>query len=471
MSGWQRHCPQEDESMNHTKLPRPGFARIDLFVLITVVGVSISLLLPAVQTARESARQSQCANNLRQLCSASLRFEQAQGYVPPGRSKYIPPAEPKTRVHRGYMIWILPYLEQTNLASIYDPNADWYDAKNQKAIQTQVPLLYCPSSPDQPRTSSGTTNKLSWTGACIDYGVVSALDQEAAKYQGVSSVKSMMRGFVRNKTRLSEVTDGLSNSILFIERAGLPDVWACGKKVDPAAVGTTRADLAKQGVWAIGTVAYGVRGQTLDGLSHPGPYAVNRSNYKGVYSFHPGYAHVAMGDGSVRALGEGIDIYAFFALCTIQAGDALPAPGTWGNPDLPKRKPVVPVRGAILVAGKPAVGAAVCFHPRSDPSPRAWRSFGCVGIDGTFSLTTHVKADGAPQGDYVVTVFWGDPATDPRDGDDVSALRPDLLKGQFAARESSPLRARVGGKAIEFAPVDLDSCDVVKSREYCLREK
>ena len=60
-----------------------------------------------------------------------------------------------------------------------------------------------------------------------------------------------------------------------------------------------------------------------------------------------------MGDGSVRALGEGINIYAFYALCTIQAADAVPTEDEYSKAELPERKTVVPVHGSIMVAGKP----------------------------------------------------------------------------------------------------------------------
>src|SRR5262245_1565771 len=68
------------------------------------------------------------------------------------------------------------------------------------------------------------------------------------------------------------------------------------------------------------------------------------------------------------------------------------------------QKPVVPVRSTFLVSGKPAAGAIVCFHPIGDA--RGLRSSGRVGNDGVLSLTTYVPADGAPEGEYIVTVYW-----------------------------------------------------------------
>ena len=138
---------------------------------------------------------------------------------------------------------------------------------------------------------------------------------------------------------------------------------------------------------------------------------------------------------------------------------------------MPDRKPVVPVRGAVLVDKKPAVGAVVSFQPRGNSSLGALRASGRVGDDGAFSLTTYATADGAPPGDYIVTVYWADPSKKPPDDDESTDLAPDLLRGRFAARDVSVLLATVGGQPIEFAAIDLSSSEVVNSTEYHLREK
>ncbi len=135
------------------------------------------------------------------------------------------------------------------------------------------------------------------------------------------------------------------------------------------------------------------------------------------------------------------------------------------------RKPVVPVRGTVLFNGKPTVGAVIWFHPLDDPTPKAVSSRGSVGSDGVFELTTYTKADGSPAGEYVITAYWPDPFKKPRNEDEESDLPPDLLQGRFATRQVSILRAKIGDKPVEFAPVDLGSAEMTKSREYHLREK
>ena len=295
-----------------------AFTLVELLVVIAIVGILVAMLLPAVQAARESARRTQCTNNLKQLALATHNFEEAQGYIPPSATDAI-------GNRRGFMSYVLPYLEETNAANLYSPSIEWFAAENQTAIQTQLPMLQCPSTPESSRTSAGTTDSVAWTGACSDYGVMQGLDSSTTTYMGISAEKPLKRGFTRDRqtTLLAHVTDGLSNSILFVEIAGQPDLWILGQKMDPAVIGKTPAQLAENGVWAARKFKLSPRGHTLDGLNFPGLCALNCSNYSGMYSFHPGIALVAMGDGSVRPLEESLDIYVLYALTTIQAGETL----------------------------------------------------------------------------------------------------------------------------------------------------
>jgi hypothetical protein len=142
-----------------------------------------------------------------------------------------------------------------------------------------------------------------------------------------------------------------------------------------------------------------------------------------------------------------------------------------GKADLPNRKPVVFVRGAFFCNDNPATGAIVTFWPLDDPDPRALPSQGRVATDGAFAMTTYVTADGVPKGNYTVTIYWPDSSQKPRSEDGESELPPDLLKGRFAMKKTSVLRASVGNKPITFEPVDVAANDVAQSHEYFLRER
>lgn len=298
--------------------PRPaGFTLVELLVVVAIIGILIALLLPALQTAREAARQTQCLNNLKQLGLASLSFENAK--------KHIPASSVSTPVERGYMTFILPYIEQASLTKIYDVDSHWYDAKNAPAVEAPLSVVQCPSVPNSPRTSAGTKNGVGWKGAVGDYGTVENLDSSTTTYMGISAEKSRKRGFTRDGdiTRFKDVKDGFSTTVLIAETAGRPDVWILGLKQDPSVVGKTAANLAENGVWPALQFALSPRGHTADGLTSPGVCAVNCSNYKGMYAFHPSNGNVVMGDGSARPLYQGIDVYVFFALCTIGGGEVI----------------------------------------------------------------------------------------------------------------------------------------------------
>jgi len=109
------------------------------------------------------------------------------------------------------------------------------------------------------------------------------------------------------------------------------------------------------------------------------------------------------------------------------------------------QKPVHPVKGKLTVSGKPAVGAFVLFTPVNepadapDPRPRA-----NVEEDGSFSLSTYGENDGAPVGDYIVTVSWEDPDT-----------HDDKLKGRYSDPATSKLRAKVIEGQNELPPFQL----------------
>jgi prepilin-type N-terminal cleavage/methylation domain-containing protein len=297
---------------------RSGFTLVELLVSIAIIGILIALLLPAVQAARESARRTQCTNNLRQVAIATHNFEDANGSVPPSATDVV-------GNRRGFMSYVLPFMEETNVAALYNPNLEWFAAENQTAIQMQLPVLQCPSAPENPRTSTGAVGDVTYSGACSDYGVMQGLDSSTTTYMGISAEKALKRGFTRDRetTLLSHVTDGLSNSILLVEVAGRPALWVMGQKLEPSAIGKTAADLAESGVWASRKFKLSPRGHTLDGLNFPGLCAINCSNYSGVYAFHPNVALFCMGDGSVRSIDESLDVYVLYALTTIQAGEVL----------------------------------------------------------------------------------------------------------------------------------------------------
>jgi prepilin-type N-terminal cleavage/methylation domain-containing protein len=145
---------------------RVGFTLVELLVVISVIAVLISLLMPAVQKAREAANRISCANNLKQIGLALHHYHLDFGRLPP-RAKTAGPLDQNNGAGATWAVLIFPYLEQDNLYHQWDLTRRFYD-QNDAARLTPVRIYFCPtrrsasSSPlaslsgDQPMQSDGT---------------------------------------------------------------------------------------------------------------------------------------------------------------------------------------------------------------------------------------------------------------------------------------------------------------------------
>lgn len=115
-------------------------------------------------------------------------------------------------------------------------------------------------------------------------------------------------------------------------------------------------------------------------------------------------------------------------------------------------RPIYPVRGQFLFEGRPMAGAFIVFHPLDDADPRAVRPRAHADAEGRFVLTTYSTGDGAPAGDYAVTVQW--PVARPGGGDHEDDP-PDRLRGRYSDPKTSGLKARVEAKANDLPPFQL----------------
>jgi prepilin-type N-terminal cleavage/methylation domain-containing protein len=229
-----------------TRHRRPrGFTLIELLVVIAIIAVLIGLLVPAVQKVREAANRASCQNNQKNLGLALHDYRATRGFFPPAAvTQAVPEAgvtvgpPATTSSHTAFSGWvpfILPYIEQGNVAAGYDLNQPWYAPANRMAALTQLKILYCPSVPDTNRTDNytGATGFPSGTpyGPCTDYGAVATglggntflwtLSThgftDTYPYNGCATMSCLV---VNRVTRVSQITDGLSNTIMVAEGAG-----------------------------------------------------------------------------------------------------------------------------------------------------------------------------------------------------------------------------------------------------------
>jgi len=308
---------------------------VELLVVIAIIGVLVALLLPAIQAARESARRTQCSNHLRQLGIACHMFVDARGVIPPSRAATsgFPPLGTPAGAYQGWAVWLLPYIEQANLASTYDTTLHFGHAKNRQAVQTQIKLFYCPSTPNQKRISPDFTHS-SFTisgAACTDYSVTRWVEQvlwtsfpnDVDNYGVHDPVTGQNMGPYSYNTgssirimRWPSVTDGLSNTIFYTEDAGRPQAFVSGwNKLGSTTWGGS--------AWCDESNEFGLHGCTPSTSAdiRPGKTAFGCTNNGEPYAFHASGINEGMCDGSVRFISASIAVRTFARLITAQAGD------------------------------------------------------------------------------------------------------------------------------------------------------
>lgn len=306
---------------NSTARDRPGLTLIEILVVVSIVGLLAALLLPAVQSGRESARRATCQNNLHQIGLALHSHEAAHQFLPSlYNGKFLP--QPRTAIDEFHFhSWrtaLLPQIERSDLFAQLNINAPATVAANQTAINVRISTFVCPSSNNPNQT---VPDILGWndgaiptakvgTAARSDYevaGGVQVARQTGMSYDlsihefggwGEPTYNTSNGSSVRyRKARLADITDGLSSTILVGERAGRPDIYRKGEPVNPYPYrDPMRGSDHHQAAWAISTHF------VLTILWHE--QLVNEGNGAGFYSFHPGGANVALADGSVRFLKE-----------------------------------------------------------------------------------------------------------------------------------------------------------------------
>jgi prepilin-type N-terminal cleavage/methylation domain-containing protein/prepilin-type processing-associated H-X9-DG protein len=296
---------------------RSAFTLIELLVVIAIIAILIGLLLPAVQKVREAAARSTCLNNLKQLGLAVHGYEGVNREVPT-LGTYRPP----TRMDKhGWVLFLLPYLEQTALANNYRWDVDYSDPVNQPVIKSRLKVLECPSSPRTTWTVSGTEAGVPYEAAVGDYAACNGVSKDLATYLGNGGMSrgGMFFGEITPRgVRFAEVSDGLSQTFLALEHGGKPDWYVLGVKQPTAIPTPVRAAWGHQYQFSLL-----LRGHAADGKSHYGPCAVNCSNDLGIYSFHPGAANALLADGSVQSVKAGLRVEVMAALATVSGGEVL----------------------------------------------------------------------------------------------------------------------------------------------------
>ncbi len=296
-----------------------GFTLIELLVVIAIIATLIALLLPAVQQAREAARRSQCVNNLKQISLAFHNYADVWGGFPNRHAVY----GTSLGTGHGWPVKMLPYVEQAPLYNQFDINKSFYDTENKAVTTTPVSVYMCPTAPSNPRimdlSSATTTTSIGYAG---DY-VVFHLFGTTGTGVTCSNCSTVAPQATGGLTRLRDITDGMSSSMLISEQAGRPDYYI-GRTQQP-----TNSGLVNPKFWGGWASYQSVTGQSWNANSPPstpgagGVYAMNRCNSQGIYSFHIGGANIGLADGSVRFVSENIHIPTLIALWTRNGNETI----------------------------------------------------------------------------------------------------------------------------------------------------
>ncbi|TWT36605.1 putative major pilin subunit [Posidoniimonas corsicana] len=292
-------------------LPERGFTLVELLVVIAIIGALAALLLPAVQSARESARRTGCANNMHQLAIAIQLHLEAEQHFPHSWPNGV-----------TSIVWgrsLLPYLEDGALEQQWDDSIDMLEGVNLQVLAQPIAAHKCPTAPSRP------TYDYTYRGSVRTYGT--------SDYKGVEGVladdpifarwarKNWVPGVIgREKVRLSQVTDGMSNTVTIVESVGDTSLYG------PGSTKVGEIWWHTDGAWA---------GRNLAGLSptqHGKRFgipacSINCTNQydSPPYSFHPGGAHVMVCDGSAHFLNEQIDVFVLGCLFSYDDGEATQA--------------------------------------------------------------------------------------------------------------------------------------------------
>lgn len=350
-----------------------AFTLVELLVVIAIIGVLVALLLPAVQAARESARRTQCSNNLKQIGLGLLNFETTRKSFPPGRSK---PAGVSTKDPIAWSVFHLPYIEQQNLFDRIELQQPLKSPPNNLPDLTgpsniTISTYLCPSTgrlqfyrgdtgriegiPSDRPASDQANNGL----ACMDYMGISGPAADEDIYNAVTRrvygndtevigedetgmlLKTLLQrgsinGFCLDTTkecaakrvRAREITDGTSYTMIVGESSGK------GMEEGLRVSSENRLETNEaSGAWASGKTisAIDLDPDPPEGVSRAAdPHsAINppekwQFSKEEFFSDHPGGVQTLRCDGSVHFMQNETHRDIYFGLCSRNGGEIIP---------------------------------------------------------------------------------------------------------------------------------------------------
>ncbi|NBX30627.1 DUF1559 domain-containing protein [bacterium] len=282
-----------------------AFTLIELLVVIAIIGLLVGLLLPAIQSARESGRRLQCTNNMKQVALALHGFHSANNVLPPSATDSR--VDSLGREGWSWIFLTLPFIERNQLHDACMNQSDawrktnphWMDAATAALARAPIPLLICPTdtvallAPEAKYNSLNTWN--SYSASKTNYAANGGyLENWCGSSAGICSLDQNIRastGAFRKSygASFAHVKDGLSNTFLIGEAGGVPAVASDADRMP--------------GIWVGG----GGQGYQSDCVRYSANKLNSGTNEPAFGSFHSGGANFALVDGSVRFVTDTIN--------------------------------------------------------------------------------------------------------------------------------------------------------------------